>query len=203
MGVSTMRLRIGAMVAAGMLAIASQAGAAIVYNAKLDGASEAPPNASTGTGTSTVYLDLAAHTLRVTFSFTGLVSPTTVAHIHGPTSTAGAGTAGVMTMTPSFFGFPVGVTSGSYDTTFDTDVAATYNPTFIANFGGGTVAGAEVALAAALAGGKAYLNIHSQDYPGGEIRGFYSEVPLPAAIGPLLLGLLGLVAHSRRRTRTA
>lgn len=196
-----MKSVLSAVLVAGMLAVATQAGAA-VYKTTMDGASESPPNASGGTGTSTVVLNVLTNTLRVVFRFSGLDAPTTVAHIHGPTLVPGVSTAGVMTMVPSFAGFPAGVTSFSYDQTFDTSLASTYNPAFI-TASGGTVAGAEAALASALAGGQAYLNIHSELYPAGEIRGFYAAVPLPAAIGPLLLGLLGLIALKRGRLRSA
>jgi hypothetical protein len=195
-----MRPIFGAVLVAGMLAVASQAGAAI-YAATMDGASEDTPNASGGTGTSLVYLDLVARTLRVTFSFMDLDGLSTVAHIHGPTPAPGTGAAGVMTMTPTFVGFPADVTSFSYDETFDTSNAATFNSAFVT--ASGSVEAAEAAFAAALAEGRAYLNIHSNLYPGGEIRGFYSAVPLPAAIGPLLLGLLGLIAIGCGRRRSA
>jgi hypothetical protein len=195
-----MRPIIGAVLVAGMLAVASQAGAAI-YAATMEGTSEDTPNMSNGTGMSLVYLDLVARTLRVTFSFMDLDGLSTVAHIHGPTALPRAGAASVMTMTPTFAGFPADVTSFSYDETFDTSNATTFNPAFVNTSGG--VDAAEAAFAAALAEGRAYLNIHSVAYPGGEIRGFYSAVPLPAAIGPLLLGLLGLIAIGRGRRRSA
>lgn len=194
-----MKSMLGVVLVAGMLAVAPHAGA-VTYITTLSGASEAPPNSSGGAGTSTVVLNTAAHTLRVIFDFTGLDGLSTVAHIHGPTVLPGVSTASVMTMVPSFAGFPEGVTSGSYDTTFNTLLDSTYNPAFLIN-SGGSVAGAEATLAAALAEGRAYLNIHSDLYPGGEIRGFYVPVPLPAAVGPLLLGLLGLAALKRAARR--
>src|SRR5262249_10918988 len=73
--------------------------------------------------------------------------------------------------TPTFTGFPLGVTSGTYDHTFDTLSASSYNPAYVTAHGG-TAAGAEAALAACLSAGGAYLNIHSTVDPGGEIRGF-------------------------------
>ncbi len=93
----------------------------ITYIADLSGPSEAPHNASPGTGVAKVVFDNVAHTLRVQVEFSGLLGTTTAAHIHGPTATPFAGNAGVMTQTPSFSGFPLGVTSGTYDHLFDTD----------------------------------------------------------------------------------
>jgi hypothetical protein len=65
---------------------------------------------------------------------------------------------------------------------------------------GGTPAGAEAALAAALAAGEAYLNIHSSTFVGGEIRGFLTLVPEPSSVAIVLVG--GALAWSIRR-RTA
>jgi hypothetical protein len=141
------------------------------YFAHLSGQGESPPNVSPGTGFAEVDLDLAAHTMRVRVSFSGLLSTTTASHIHACTTTPGAGTAGVATQVPSFEGFPLGVTSGAYDRTFDTSDASTYNPAYV-TANGGTAATAEAALAACMAAGGAYLNIHSIVFPGGEIRGF-------------------------------
>ena len=144
---------------------------ATTYAAALSGPNESPANTSPGTGVARVDLDLAAHTLRVQVSFSGLVAPTTASHIHACTSVPLSGTASVATQTPSFIGFPLGVTSGTFDRTFNTLDPATYRAGFL-TASGGTAAGAEAVLADCLAAGKAYLNIHSTTFPNGEIRGF-------------------------------
>lgn len=155
---------------------AGPAAAAVTsYTATLSGAAESPPNGSGGTGFAQVDIDPVAHTLRVFATFSGLDGTVTAAHIHGPTATAGSGTAGVATATPTFPGFPSGVTAGAYDTTFDTTLASSFNASFITN-NGGSPATAEAALFDAIAAGKAYLNIHSSVYGGGEIRGFLQAV---------------------------
>lgn len=54
-------------------------------------------------------------------------------------------------------------------------------------------------FAAGLAEGKAYFNIHTTLYPGGEIRGFLAPVPVPAAVWLFGSGLLGLVGVARNK----
>jgi hypothetical protein len=55
-------------------------------------------------------------------------------------------------------------------------LASSYNPSFVTN-NGGTPASAWAALRAGISAGKAYLNIHSTTFPGGEIRGFLNLCP--------------------------
>jgi hypothetical protein len=183
-----------------MMSLANATAAPIIYVANLDGPSESPANASPGTGFATVTLDLAMHTLEVDVTFSGLTTGTTAAHIHAPTLSPFAGTAGVATQTPFFNGFPIGVTSGTYDHIFDTLDTATYNSTFVTN-NGGTAAGAETALASALADGKAYLNIHTTMFSGGEIRGFLA-IPEPATIGLIAIGGMAVVVAMRKSRRS-
>jgi hypothetical protein len=181
-----------------LLAVPGWSQAATVYIATLTGPNEFPPNASPGTGSATVIYDSTGHTLQVSADFMDLVGTTTAAHIHCCTSSPLSGTAGVATTTPTFPGFPSGVTSGSYNQTFDLTMTSSFNSAFITD-NGGTVAGAEAALAAGLANGQAYFNIHTNIYPGGEIRGFLTAMPLPAAVWLFGSGLLGLAALARRR----
>jgi CSLREA domain-containing protein len=132
--------------------------------------------ASPGTGNTVVTLDTTAHTLRVQATFSGLTSNTTASHIHCCVTVAG-GNAGVATTTPTFAGFPLGVTSGTLDTTLAMTQASAWNPAFV-TANGGTNAGAEAALTAGLAAGTAYFNIHTTNNGGGEIRGFLVIQPI-------------------------
>jgi hypothetical protein len=182
----------------GLVSLCSLAQASVFYIANLDGPSEAPPNASPGTGSATLTYDAVAHTMDLAFTFSGLVGTTTASHIHAATATPGTGTAGVATTTPFFPGFPTGVTSGSYSSLFDLTLASSWNPTFVTAHGG-TPAGAETFFATALADGKAYLNIHTTFAPGGEIRGFFA-VPEPVSTTALAAGGLGVFAFLRRRS---
>ena len=106
------------------------------YFATLNGPNESPPNLdSPGTGSALVTIDTVAHNMRVQVSFTGLVANSTAAHIHCCTQFPDTGTAGIATTTPTFPGFPLGVTHGDYDHTFDLTSAGSWN---IPAFDGGT-----------------------------------------------------------------
>jgi hypothetical protein len=179
---------------------ASAAQAAItIYTATLSGPNESPPNASPGTGSATVTIDTVANTMQVSVTFSGLLGGTTASHIHAPTPAPLSGTAGVATTTPTFAGFPLGVTAGAYNPSaaFDLLAASTYNPAYVT--ANGTVAGARDALLTALANGQAYLNIHTTVVPGGEIRGFLVAVPEPASWLMMLIGFGAIGAAMRRR----
>jgi len=188
---------VAVVVALGAFA-SSALGAEVRYIAYLDGLTEEPPVVTPGTGIARVTIDTLTNMMRVQADFSGLTGVTTVAHIHAPTAVAFTGTVGVATQPGTFTGWPAGVTSGSYDMTFDMTNAANYTAGFT-TLSGGTVDSARALLFASFADGKAYFNIHTDFRPGGEIRGFFRPVvPLPSA-GLLGLAGLGAVASVRRR----
>jgi hypothetical protein len=155
--------------------------ASLAFTASLTQALEVPPTGSPATGSATVLVNQAASTLGVHVTFSGLTSGTIMAHIHcclATPSQTGVNV-GVATTVPAFPGFPLGVTSGTYDNVLDLTLASSYNPAFI-TAQGGTVAGAEAALIRGIENGETYLNIHTTNFPGGEIRNFLT--PSPAAV---------------------
>lgn len=177
----------------------------IFYHTHLTGAAEVPANSSPGIGDAVVTYDPDTHLLRVQVSFSGLTSGTTASHIHSPPNAAGTLPPLVATTTPTFPGFPLGVTSGAYDRTFDLTQSSSWNPAFVTATGG-TTATAESVLAANLALGTAYLNIHTSAFSGGEIRGFLAVgAPEPAtwAVFGLMAACGGLAARRKVRRSSA
>ncbi|MBP8133281.1 MULTISPECIES: CHRD domain-containing protein [Zoogloea] len=153
---------------------------------------------ATGSGTATVTIDTVLHSMLVNVVFSGLSGVTTAAHIHCCTAVPGTGTAGVATQTPTFSGFPGGVSAGTYLNTFDLTLPGSWNTTFVNN-NGGTPALAEVVLLAGLEDERTYLNIHTNLFPGGEIRGFLvRNVAEPGSMALLGLAVSGLMITRRR-----
>jgi hypothetical protein len=175
-------------------------GAVFEYAVTLTGPNEEPVNNSEGIGAGIVNYNDTEHSLQLAVTFTSLTGNTTAAHIHAPTASPFSGTAGVATTTPTFPGFPLGVTAGAYAVHLDLTQESSFNPAFIlAN--GGTPATAEAALAAAMANGQSYLNLHTTAFPGGEIRGFLAPIPEPGTVALLGLGIAGLAFSAWNRKR--
>lgn len=180
-----------------LLAAAAASAAPTIYATTLSGLNEAAPNASPGFGAAAVSFDPDAHLLIVNVAYAGLTGNTTAAHIHCCTTVENTGTAGVATQTPTFVGFPTGM-FGAYSQSFDTSLASSWNSAYVTSNGG--IPGAEAALWAGLNSGQAYLNIHSEAFPGGEIRGFLlAPIPEPGEWAMLLVGIPAVLAWRRRK----
>ena len=182
--------------------------ATITLFANLTGALEVPPVTTPGTGNVTLELDTKLHTMQIDVTFDGLLSPTTRAHIHcclaSPFLTGV--NAPVATTDPSFPGFPIGMTSGTYSSpVFNLLDDGTYNPPFITDTGGtvNDLTPTETAFVSGLLEGRSYFNLHTDEFGAGEIRGFLA-VPGPvvgAGLPGLVLACGAFLAWWRRRTQ--
>ncbi len=120
-----------------------------VYVATLSPSQEVPPAAnSKGTGTAEVRIDTKTNELTWKVSYSGLTGPSTAGHIHGPA--AAGSNAGVVIPFP-------GVTPAATSA----EGKATINPTQYGD----------------LAAGLYYVNVHTAQYPGGEVRGQLTRRP--------------------------
>jgi hypothetical protein len=175
-----------------------------IFTGSLDGLQEDPDVTTNGTGTGIATFDPATNMLSVSVTFADLTGTTTDSHIHccfndganPPVPNAGV----ALGFTP---GFPLGVTSGTFNATYDLLNPSVYRAAFLNGPGGGTAAGARDALLAGMAnagpdGPRAYFNIHTGFRGGGEIRGNISEVPEPSTWAMLSVGGLFLAYRARR-----
>jgi hypothetical protein len=153
---------------------------------------------ATGTGSATITFDTDTMSMDIDVTWSGTSGTSTVAHIHCCTTNPGTGNAGVATQTPSFSGFPTGVTGGTYQATFDMSLASSWNAAYI-TANGGTTTSAFNALISGLNSDRAYFNIHTSTFGGGEIRARLELVPEPGTLALGAFGLLGLAALRRRR----
>ena len=138
----------------GLLLVPSQSFSATGFSTTLSGLQEVPANASNGTGTAVVVLNDAQTQFTYSVTFSGLTGNTTASHIHKAAIGVNGGV---------IFGFspPLGVTAGAFN--------GIVNPT--------------PAQVADLFAGLYYVNIHSDFWPGGEIRGQLSADVTPAQRG--------------------
>jgi CHRD domain len=182
------------MIAAAAIAVAAApATAATLFSTTLSGLNETTPNDSPATGSGTLLLSNDQNSIDVFLQWAGLTGPATGGHVH---CCAFQGANGPVAID---FG-PSGVATGSLTRTYDLTLAATYSAGFF-NANGGTAASARTAFLNGLIGGRAYYNVHSARYPGGEIRGQLAAVPETATWGMMIagFGIVGGAMRVRRR----
>lgn len=195
-----MKRIVSSLAFAASLLASSAFAATTTYSAVASGPAEAVPDASPGYSIATVVLDDVANTLYVSSPFQNLLGNTTMAHIHAGTPEPFMGTAPVAV---KFSDFPTGVKSGGYSNTFNLLDATIYGADFL-SANGGSVTAARDALITDINDHRAYLNIHTDLYPAGEIRGFLvtSPVPEPGSYAMLAIGLAGVGMTARRKRKS-
>lgn len=198
----SIRTSIGAAAIAALASFAASSAQATVFTFfdLLNGANEVPPVVSPASGTLTGTYDDVSKVFSFTYDITSgsLTSPISGGHIHGP-GAVGANApilfdldllddGGFSEVPGAFPQFP------TYTATLDLDSAA--GTTFLG------VVGIDLAtFEGHLLSENLYLNIHTEQFPQGEVRGQFllADVPEPAALTVFGLGLIGLGAWRRRR----
>jgi hypothetical protein len=172
-----------------LLAAASANAATITFDAILQGSNEVPPTSSTATGNGMFTFDTVADDIMYTLSYSGLTSDATAAHIHfGPVGVSGPV---ILPFTPS----PTG-TSGT--------ISGVLTAADLINQGTSGITTFTDILNAAMAG-DLYSNVHTGNFPAGEIRGQLTEAAatVPEPVSSLLFGagLLAIPLILRRRSK--
>lgn len=140
---------------------------------------------SSGSGNITLDYNSTADVFTYTLSWADLTGVATMAHIHF----GAVGVDGPIIV--PFFMTTLPATDTISGTLTNADVTPAAGITTIAQ------------VATAIADGNAYVNIHTVEYPGGELRGQLAIAPEPGTAGLLAASLaagLFLVARFRRRS---
>jgi hypothetical protein len=159
------------LLAVGLMAFTVPARATTMYQAFLNSAQQTTPNGSTGVGYGTVLLDDSMAQITVNEWWSGVGAPVTASHIH----TAPAGANGPVTF--PFSGVPSSTTGSIPQQSFAISAAQLAN----------------------LNAGNMYFNVHTTQFPGGEIRGQIAAVPEPGTAAMLLTAAPGALWMLRRR----
>jgi hypothetical protein len=169
--------------------------AIITWYGELTGDQEIPPSGAMGTGWGNVEYDTVQNTLSVYLEWADLTGPGVQAHIHCCVASP-PGNVGIA-LDLWLPADPARPETGSYANTWDLDLVNPFRASFLS---GSTADEKRDALFAAMDAneGRAYFNIHTALFPGGEIRGDLAPVPEPATSLIVVAGL-GAVLLLRRR----
>lgn len=146
--------------------------ATVSFDFPLSASQQVPPSGSAGTGSCNVMLDDVSGAVSVSCMFSGLSATASVSHIHG-LAAVGINAGVILTLTP--------------------DLATSGNIT-----GNGILDAAQMT---GMLGGMTYVNLHSQQFPGGELRGQIVDdsgtgggsIPLPTMSNIMLMVMIALL----------
>jgi hypothetical protein len=141
--VSRRRVLVAAALALAGLAASGAIAAPASFTVPLSGAQQVPSVQTNGSGTATLTYDPATRRLTWSVTFSGLSSDATMAHFHGPAATGK--NAGVLIWISKQGSAPASPITG--ETTLTPEQAQQF------------------------AAGDWYVNVHTKEHPGGEIRG--------------------------------
>ncbi len=149
----------------------------LTFGVELDGFQEVPPNSSPGVGDAELTLDTSSGYVNIVAnggSYQDLLGNSSAVSINGP---AGYGTNAAVLIVLTLAS--PGTTSGTFS-------------------GNGTLSGANMA---AMIATDTYINLRSNVYPSGEIRGQIVLIPEPSSMALVALGSLGGFSVLRRRRK--
>jgi len=137
------RTALACLSAAGLVWTGAVHAAPLTFEVPLTGAQSVPPVATSGAGTANLTYDPASRVVTWDISYSGLSSPVTMAHFHGP---AKQGENGPVVIWLTVQGTPP---------TNPIKGSATLTPEQAQQF----------------SAGEWYVNVHTESHPAGEIRG--------------------------------
>ncbi|RMF20306.1 MAG: CHRD domain-containing protein [Cyanobacteria bacterium J083] len=166
--------------------LASSVQAATIFQATLEGSQEVPPVTTSASGSALLSLDKTTNLFDIQIDVTGISvtellgvgANSSPLHIH----LAPAGSNGNIIVDLGFLGTPVPTSTGFSFTLPNTLFGGTQ----------GNLTSDVATNVASLLAGDTYINIHTNAFPSGELRGQLTPVPEPTAILSLLtLGAIG------------
>ena len=174
-----------AVLCALLLALPVQA--TLLFTADLDGAQEVPSAATLASGSASFEFSAALDQMSYEL-YVFDISDITQAHIH--LAPVGANGPVALWLYPS--APPALLIPGPFDGLLASGIVTDADLV-------GPLAGLSLAaLYAEMSSGNAYVNVHTQLFPAGEVRGQIARVPEPSTLAVLGLGL-GLLGFQRRR----